>query len=143
LKSNNNRHETLIKLKIDVVFAKRWQRTSRIRDWNCTKSWLNQKMFSSRTYVQNALSSQIICSFNECQSCYHLIVFVIIFNKRSSTCCFFCNDRTANKQNMFKDDETTNLRKLLNIEKRLKTSINWLMKINLLTKFSLIKTCLK
>ncbi len=56
---------------------------------------------------------------------------------------FFCIDKTANKQNMFKDDETTDLRKLLNIEKRFKTSINWLLKINLLTQFSLIKKCSK
>jgi hypothetical protein len=55
----------------------------------------------------------------------------------------FCIDKTANRQNMFKDDETTNLRRLLNIEKRLKTSINWLMKINLLIQFSLTKECLK
>jgi hypothetical protein len=55
----------------------------------------------------------------------------------------FCMNRTTNRQRMFKVDETTNLRKLLNIEKRLKTSINWLMKINLLTQFFLIKECLK
>jgi hypothetical protein len=56
---------------------------------------------------------------------------------------FFCMNRTTNKQCMFRIDETTNLRKLLNIEKRLKTSINWLMKINLLIQFSLIRKCLK
>jgi hypothetical protein len=55
----------------------------------------------------------------------------------------FCMNRATNKQRMFKIDETTNLRKLLNIEKKFKTSINWLMKINLLTQFSLIKKCLK
>jgi hypothetical protein len=56
---------------------------------------------------------------------------------------FFCIDKATNKQSMFKTNETTNVRKLLNIEKRFKTSINWLMKINLLTQFSLIKKCLK
>jgi hypothetical protein len=56
---------------------------------------------------------------------------------------FFFTNRTTNKQNKFKADEMTILRKLLNIEKKLKTSINWLMKINLLTHFSLIKKCLK
>jgi hypothetical protein len=56
---------------------------------------------------------------------------------------FFCMNRATNRQCMFKIDETTNLRKLLNIEKKLKTSINWLMKINLLTQFFLIKKCLK
>jgi hypothetical protein len=55
----------------------------------------------------------------------------------------FCINKTTNRQCMFKIDETTILRKLLNIEKRFKTSINWLMKINLLTLYSLIKKCLK
>jgi hypothetical protein len=55
----------------------------------------------------------------------------------------FCMNRATNRQRMFRVDETTNLRKLLNIEKKLKTSINWLMKINLLTQFSLIRECLK
>jgi hypothetical protein len=55
----------------------------------------------------------------------------------------FCIDKTANRQNMFKIDETTNSRKLLNIEKKLKTLINWLMKINLLIQLFLIKKCLK
>jgi hypothetical protein len=56
---------------------------------------------------------------------------------------FFCKNKATNKQRMFSVDETTNLRKLLNIEKRLKTSINWLMKINLLTQFFLTKECLE
>jgi hypothetical protein len=56
---------------------------------------------------------------------------------------FFCMNRTTNKQRMFKVDETTNLRKLLNIEKKFKTSINWLMRINLLIQFSLTRKCLK
>ncbi len=85
---NDSRHETLIKRQIDVAFARRWQRTSRAKDWNCTKSWLNQKTLLSRTCVQNALSSLIICSFDACQSCYCLTVLVIILDKRSSTCCF-------------------------------------------------------
>jgi hypothetical protein len=56
---------------------------------------------------------------------------------------FFCMSKTSNKQRMFKVDEMTNLRKLLNIENKFKASINWLMKINLLTQFFLIKKCLK
>jgi hypothetical protein len=55
----------------------------------------------------------------------------------------FCMNKVTNRQSMFKAKVTTNLRKLLNIEKRFKTSINWLMKINLLTQFSLFKECLK
>ncbi len=37
---------------------------------------------------------------------------------------FFRMNKIINKQNMFKIDEITNLRKLLNIEKRFKTSLN-------------------
>jgi hypothetical protein len=40
---------------------------------------------------------------------------------------------------MLRDDETTNMSKLLSFSKNLKISIIWLMKINLLTQFSLIK----
>jgi hypothetical protein len=86
--SNDNKHETLIKRKIDVVSARRWQRISRAKDWNCTESWLNQKALSSRTCVRNALSSLIICFLDACRSCYRLTAFVIIFDRRLSTCCF-------------------------------------------------------
>jgi hypothetical protein len=52
---------------------------------------------------------------------------------------FFCRNWSKNHQRMLRDDETTNMSKLLNIAKSLKVSIIWLMKINLLTQFSLIK----
>jgi hypothetical protein len=52
---------------------------------------------------------------------------------------FFCRDWSENRQRMLRDDETTNMSRLLNIAKNLKVSITWLMKINLLTQFSLIK----
>jgi hypothetical protein len=78
--------------------------------------------------VSIVLSSDCSCDYSR-QTLKHVLLF--------------CMNRVTNKQSMFKTDETTNLRKLLNIEKRLKTSINWLMKINLLTQFSLIKKCLK
>jgi hypothetical protein len=83
-------------------------------------------LFSRRVSI--VLSSDCICDYYR-QTLKHVLLF--------------CNDRSANKQSMFRDDETTNLRKLLNIEKKLKASVNWLMKINLLTQFSLIKECLK
>ncbi len=35
--SNNNKHETLIKLKIDVAFMKRWKRILQMRNWNYIK----------------------------------------------------------------------------------------------------------
>jgi hypothetical protein len=49
---------------------------------------------------------------------------------------FFWSKR---RQRMLRDDETTNMSEFLNISKNLKVSIIWLMKINLLTQFSLIK----
>jgi hypothetical protein len=52
---------------------------------------------------------------------------------------FFCRDWSKNRQRMLRDDETTNMNRFLNIAKNLKVSIIWLMKINLLTQFSLIK----
>jgi hypothetical protein len=51
----------------------------------------------------------------------------------------FCRDWSEDRQRMLRDDETTNMSRLLSISKNLKISITWLMKINLLTQFSLIK----
>jgi hypothetical protein len=52
---------------------------------------------------------------------------------------FFCVDWIKSRQRMLRDDETMNMSKFLNIAKNLKVLIIWLMKINLLTQFSLIK----
>jgi hypothetical protein len=52
---------------------------------------------------------------------------------------FFCRNWSENRQRMLRDDETTNMSRLLSISKNLKISIIWLMKINLLTQFSLIR----
>ncbi len=51
----------------------------------------------------------------------------------------FGRDWSENRQRILRDDETTNMSSLLNITKSLKVSIIWLMKINLLIQFSLIK----
>jgi hypothetical protein len=51
----------------------------------------------------------------------------------------FCRDWSKSRQRMMRDDETTNMSRLLSISKNLKISITWLMKINLLTQFSLTK----
>jgi hypothetical protein len=83
-------------------------------------------LFFRRVFI--VLSSDCFCDYSR-QTLKHVLLF--------------CMNRTTNKQRMFKIDETTNLRKLLNIEKKLKTSINWLMKINLLTQFSLTRECLE
>ncbi len=83
-------------------------------------------LFFRRVFI--VLSSDCFCDYSR-QTFKHVLLF--------------CINKATNKQRMFKVDETTNLRKLLNIEKKLKTSINWLMKINLLTQFSLTKECLE
>jgi hypothetical protein len=51
----------------------------------------------------------------------------------------FCRKWSENRQRMLRDDETTDMSRLLNTAKSLKASIIWLMKINLLTQFSLIR----
>jgi hypothetical protein len=66
--------------------------------------------------VFTMLSSDCFCDYSR-QTLKHVLLF--------------CINKATNRHCMFKIDETTNLRKLLNIEKRFKTSINWLMKINL------------
>jgi hypothetical protein len=52
---------------------------------------------------------------------------------------FFCRNWSKNHQRMLRDDETTNMSRFLSISKNLKISIIWLMKINLLSQFSLIR----
>jgi hypothetical protein len=51
----------------------------------------------------------------------------------------FCREWSESRQRMLRDDETTDMSKLLNTTKSLKASIIWLMKINLLTQFSLTR----
>ncbi len=51
----------------------------------------------------------------------------------------FCRNWSKSRQRMLRDDETTNMSRLLSTSKNLKVSIIWLMKINLLIQFSLIK----
>jgi hypothetical protein len=64
-------------------------------------------LFFRRVFI--VLSSDCFCDYSR-QRFKHVLLF--------------CMNRATNKQRMFKVDETTNLRKLLNIEKRFKTSIN-------------------
>jgi hypothetical protein len=54
--------------------------------------------------VSTMLTSSCICDYSR-QTLKHVLLF--------------CNDRATNKQSMFKKDEMTNLRKLVNIEKKL------------------------
>jgi hypothetical protein len=108
-------HKILTKSKVAFVTH---MRTKRIK--------LSDYLFFRREFI--VLSSDCFYDYSR-QTLKHVL--------------FFCMNRTTNKQRMFKVDETINLRKLLNIEKRFKTSINWLIKINLLIQFSLIWKCLK
>jgi hypothetical protein len=51
----------------------------------------------------------------------------------------FCREWSESRQRMLRDDETTDMSRLLNTAKNLKASIIWLMRINLLTQFSLTR----
>ncbi len=51
----------------------------------------------------------------------------------------FCREWSEDRQRMLRDDETTDMSRLLNTAKDLKASIIWLMRINLLTQFSLTR----
>jgi hypothetical protein len=108
-------HRVLFKSESALVIH---MRTSRIN--------LANYLFSRR--VPTMLISSCICYYSR-QTLKHVLLF--------------CNDRATNRQSMFREDEKTDLRKLLNIEKKLKTLIDWLMKINLLAQFSLTRECLK
>jgi hypothetical protein len=64
-------------------------------------------LFSRRVFI--VLLSDCSCDYSR-QKLKHML--------------FFCMNKATNKQSMFKINETMNLRKLLNIEKKFKTSIN-------------------
>jgi hypothetical protein len=112
------------KLKLHKVLTK--SKSAFVTHMRTRRIELADYLFFRRMFI--VLSSNCFCDYSRQTFKYML---------------FFCMNRTINKQRMFKIDETINLRKLLNIEKRFKTSINWLMKINLLIQFFLTKKCLK
>jgi hypothetical protein len=104
-------HKDLIKLKSFLAIH---MKTRRIK--------LIDYLFFRRVFI--VLTSTCFCEHLK-QTLQHIL--------------FFCKDWSKNRQRMLRDDETTNMSRLLNIAKNLKVSIIWLMKINLLTQFSLIK----
>ncbi len=104
-------HKDLIKSKSSFAIH---MRTRRIE--------LTDYFFFRRVFI--VLTSDCLCEHSR-QTLRHIL--------------FFCRDWTESRQCMLRDDETTNMSRLLNISKSLKISIIWLMKINLLTQFSLIK----
>jgi hypothetical protein len=104
-------HKSLIKLKSSFAIH---MKTKRIK--------LIDYFFSRRIFI--VLTSDCFCEHSR-QTLRHILLF--------------CRDRSKSRQRMLRDDETTNMSELLSISKNLKVSIIWLMKINLLTQFSLIK----
>ncbi len=104
-------HKNLIKSKSSFAIH---MKTKRIK--------LINYFFFRRVFI--VLTSNCFCEHSK-QTLRHILLF--------------CRDWSKNCQRMLRDDETTNMSKLLNIAKSLKISIIWLMKINLLTQFSLIK----
>ncbi len=104
-------HKDLIKSKSFFVID---MKTRRIK--------LIDYLFFRRVFI--VLTSNYFCEHSR-QSLRHIL--------------FFCRDWSKSRQRMLRDDEMTNMSKLLNIAKNLKISITWLMKINLLIQFSLTK----
>jgi hypothetical protein len=98
-------HKNLIKLK---SFFAIHMRTKRIE--------LIDYFFFRRVFI--VLTSDCLCEHSR-QTLRHILLF--------------CRNWTENRQRMLRDDETTNMSRLLNTSKNLKVSITWLMKINLLT----------
>jgi hypothetical protein len=56
---------------------------------------------------------------------------------------FFCLNHNRTRESMLFVAETQNLRRLLNINKRVKMMTRWLMKTNILAQFSLTIECLE
>jgi hypothetical protein len=74
--------------------------------------------------VLTVLSSSCICDHQR-QTLRHVLLF--------------CANWFERRQHMLREERTTNMRRLFNSKKKLKAAVNWLMKINLLTQFSLIR----
>jgi tubulin alpha len=104
-------HKDLIKSKNSLATH---MRTKRIE--------LTDYLFFRRVFI--VLTSDCLCEHSK-QTLRHILLF--------------CRDWSENRQRMLRDDETTNMSRLLSISKNLKISITWLMKINLLTQFSLTR----
>ncbi len=162
MRKKNKKNETSMKKTWHKFFQIKWQQTCnayQIKNRRRVCETLTKNISSKRLKLHNVLiksenafvthmRTKRIELANYLFSWHVSIVlsfdcFCDYFRQTLKHVLFFCMNRTTNRQSMFRVDETTNLRKLLNIEKRLKTSTNWLMKINLLTQFFLSKKCLK
>jgi hypothetical protein len=162
MRKKNKMNEISINKTWHKFFRIKWQQSwsvYQVKNWRRICETLTKNISSKRLTLHKALSkSENVFVTHMRTKRINLVNY--LFSRRvstmfSSNCTcdysrqtlkhvlFFCVHETANKQRMFWNDETTNLCKFLNIEKKLKTLINWLMKINLLTQVSLIKKCLK
>ncbi len=74
--------------------------------------------------VLTVLSSSCICE-HQSQTLKHVLLF--------------CANWFERRQRMLRKERTTNMKRFFNSKKKLRATVNWLMKINLLTQFSLIK----
>jgi hypothetical protein len=104
-------HKNLFKLKSSFAIH---MKTRRIE--------LTDYLFFRRVLI--VLTSDCLCEHSR-QTLRHILLF--------------CREWSESRQRMLRDDETTNMSRFLNTAKSLKASIIWLMKINLLTQFSLIR----
>ncbi len=93
------------KLKLHKILTK--SKSAFVTHMRTRRIELVNYLFFRRVFI--VLSFDCFCDYSR-QTFKHMLLF--------------CMNKATNKQSMFKIDETTNLRKLLNIEKRLKTSIN-------------------
>jgi hypothetical protein len=108
-------HEKLIKLESSLTTQ---IRTKRIE--------LANYLFSKR--VSEIVSFACFCDWIK-QNVKHIVLQ--------------CLDYTQSRDNMLKEENTTDFRRLMIIVKKIKTMINWFMKTNLLVKFSLTTKLLK
>jgi hypothetical protein len=82
---------------------------------------------------------------------FHRRVFIIVistyfchwFRQTLKHVMFFCFNHNRTRENMLLVVETQNLRRLLNINKRIRMMKRWLMKTNILEQFSLTIECLE
>jgi hypothetical protein len=93
------------KLKLHRVLTK--SKSALVTHMRTKRIELADYLFFRRVFI--VLSSDCFCDYSR-QTLKHVLLF--------------CMNTITNKQRMFKIDETTKLRKLLNIEKKFKTSIN-------------------
>jgi hypothetical protein len=80
---------------------------------------------------------------------FHRWIFIIVistcfcdwFKQTLKHVMFFCFNQNRTRESMLLVVETQNLRRLLNINKKIRMMTKWLMKINILAQFSLTIEC--